>query len=225
MLKAIGGLILLGLLLVFLIFNTPVTQLGSGFLIGGGQYVFTYHQLVKEAKIFNVKFPNEDDIEADLIFADPAHNLALLKLKEEPKVKALPLMLSANGMSTQNESVFTLGYPWTNTMEDQHELKEGSTLADTASVLIKLRMDLDPVHSGGPLFNTKQEVVGMVLLGDHAKSSFPVTDSQHFAIPGMWLDNALKAAKIKNKTRPVQNFSRETFILKSRNNIVLIEAR
>ena len=64
MLKAIGGLILLGLFLVFLIFNTPVTQLGSGFLIGDGQYVFTYYKLVKKAKVLSVKIPNEDDIEA-----------------------------------------------------------------------------------------------------------------------------------------------------------------
>ena len=225
MLKAIGGFIFLGLFLVFLIFNTPVTQLGSGFLIGDGQYVFTYYQLVKEAKFLSVKFPNEDDIEANLLFIDPAHNLALLKLKQMPKMKTLPLILSANGMSPQNESVFTLGYPWANTMEDQHVLKEGSTLADTASVLIKLKMDLDPIHSGSPLFNTNQEVVGMVLLGEHAESSFPVKASQHFAIPGMWLDKALNAAKIKNNARPVQILAREAFIIKSRNNIVLIEAR
>jgi|TARA_Y100000780_G_C13574781_1_gene374365 S1-C subfamily serine protease len=225
MLKAIGGLILLGLFLVFLIFNTPVTQLGSGFLIGDGQYVFTYYKLVKKAKVLSVKFPNEDDIEANLLFVDPAHNLALLKLKQVPKVKALPLILSANGMSPKNESVFTLGYPWTNTMEDLHVLKEGSTLADTASVLIKLKMDLDPIHSGSPLFNTNQEVVGMVLLGEHAESGFPVKASQHFAIPGMWLDKALNAANIENNARPVQNLAREAFIIKSRNNIVLIEAR
>jgi S1-C subfamily serine protease len=222
MLKAIGGLFFLGLLLVFLIFNTPVTQLGSGFLIGDGKYVLTYHQLVKEAQVVNVKFPNEDDIEASLVFADPAHNLALLKLKEVPKVKFLPLMLSARGMSSQNESVFTLGYPWTNTMEDRHELIEGSTLADTASVLIKLRMDLDPVHSGGPLFNSNHEVIGMVLIEEHAKAVFPVEESRHFAIPAMWLEKA--TAKIEKNTRPAQTLSRQEFIAKSRNNIVLIEA-
>ena len=223
MLKAIGGLILLGLFLVFLIFNTPVTQLGSGFLIGDGQYVFTYYKLVKKAKVLSVKFPNEDDIEANLLFVDPAHNLALLKLKQVPKVKALPLILSANGMSLKNESVFTLGYPWTNTMEDQHKLIEGTALADTA--LINLKMDLDPVHSGSPLFNMKQEVVGMVLLEVHAKSVFPVEGSHHFAIPKLLLDNAMKAGKMDKIIRPVQNLSREPFILKSRNNIVLIEAR
>ena len=223
MLKGIGGFILLGILLFVLVFNTHVTLLGSGFLIGDGEYVFTYHDLVKEAKKLTVKFPNEDDIEANLMFADPAHNLALLKLKEAPKVKVLPLRLSAKAMSSQNESVFTLGYPWTNTMEDQHVLIEGSTLADTASVLIKLNMDLDSVHSGSPLFNASQEVIGMVLLEPHARAVFPVEASHHFAIPVEMLEKAV--AKIGEIPRPAQNLSRETFILKSKNNIVLIEAR
>ena len=221
MVKVLGVFIFVGIMLAFMIFSTPVTRLGSGFLIGDGQHVFTYHDLVKEAELLNVKFPNEDDIEANIIFSDPASNLAILKLKEVPKVDALPLVLSANGLSPLNESVFTLGYPWTNTMEDQHKLIEGTALADTA--LINLKMDLDPVHSGSPLFNIKQEVVGMVLLETHAKSVFPA--SHHFAIPKLLLDNAMKAGKMDKIIRPVQNLSREPFILKSRNNIVLIEAR
>ena len=223
MVKALGAFIFVGIMLAFLIFSTPVTRLGSGFLIGDGQHVFTYHDLVKEAEVLNVKFPNEDDIEANVVFSDPASNLAILKLKEVPKVKALPLVLSASGLSLRNESVFTLGYPWTNTMEDQHKLIEGTALADTA--LINLKMDLDPVHSGSPLFNMKQEVVGMVLLEVHAKSVFPVEGSHHFAIPKLLLDNAMKAGKMDKINQPAQNISRDAFILKSRNTIVLIEAR
>ena len=223
MLKVIGGIFLLGLLLALMIFNTPVTKLGSGFLIGDGRHVFTYHQLVKEADVINVKFPNEDDIEAKVLIADPSHDLAILELKEKPKINFQPLKLNAKGIGLKNESVFTLGYPWTNTMEDQHVLIEGSTIADAASVLIKLKMSLDPVHSGSPLFNANQEVIGMVLLGVHAKSVFPVKAVHDFAIPGMMLEKA--AEKIVKYSQPVQNLSRDSFILKSKNNIVLIEAR
>jgi len=46
MIKTVGGFILLGILLTILIFNTHVTLLGSGFLVGDGTYVFTYHDLV-----------------------------------------------------------------------------------------------------------------------------------------------------------------------------------
>ncbi len=216
-------LISLGFLLVFLTLTTPVTRLGSGFLVGDGLHVFTYHDLVKEAETLNVKFPNEDDIEAKVAFLDPASNLAILKLQEKPKVKRLPLVMSVKGLSPKGESVFILGYPWTNTLEDQHVLIEG--YADTLLMLINLRMDLDPVHSGSPLFNAQQEVVGMVLLESHAKAAFPVEASHHFAIPALLLEKAMKAGRIDKVANPVGNLSRKTFISKSRNNIVLIEAR
>lgn len=218
--KTIGAFLFLGFLLVVMTFSMPVTRLGSGFLVGEGRHVLTYHDLVKEAEVLKVKFPNEDDIAAEVVFADPASNLAILKLKEMPKVKRLPLSISTKGLSLQGEQVFTLGYPWTNTLEDQHVLIEGS--ARPASMLIELKMPLDLVHSGSPLFNTRQEVVGMVLLEEHAKAAFPVETLQHFAIPALLLEKALKAGRVN--TAPVESLSRKTFIAESRNNIVLIEA-
>lgn len=218
--KTIGAVLFLGFLLVVMTFTMPVTRLGSGFLVGEGRHVLTYHDLVKEAGVLKVKFPNEDDIAAEVVFADPASNLAILKLKEMPKVKRLQLSISTKGLSLQGEQVFTLGYPWTNTLEDQHVLIEGS--ARPASMLIELKMPLDLVHSGSPLFNTRQEVVGMVLLEEHAKAAFPVEVSQHFAIPALLLEKALKAGRVN--TAPVESLSRKTFIAESRNNIVLIEA-
>ena len=223
MIKVIGGFFLLGVLLVVLFFNTHTTLLGSGFLVGDGKHVLTYHHLVKEKETLTVKFPNEDNIEAKVVLLDPASNLAILKLKDTPKVKRQPLVINQNGLGLKSESVFTLGYPWTNTLQDQHILIEGS--ADITSILIKLNMPLDPVHSGSPLFNAQQEVVGMVLLEVHAKSAFPVKGSNNFAIPAMLLEKVLDAARINATPAPDRNLTRQAFISKSRNNIVLIEAR
>ncbi|MFT4579751.1 MAG: S1-C subfamily serine protease [Nitrospinales bacterium] len=224
MIKGIGGFFLLAVLLIILILNTHSTLLGSGFLIGDGAHVFTFHDLVKEAETLRVKFPNEDDIEAELVYFDSASNLAILKLKEKPKVKRQPLFISQNGLGAISESVFTLGYPWTNTLQDQHILIEGST--GKSSMLVELKMSLDPVHSGSPLFNARQEVAGMVLSNSHAQAAFSVKGSHQYAIPSSQLEKALKAAKIDISTHPVEGFAtRDEFIVKSRNNIVLIEAR
>jgi len=223
MIKTVGGFILLGILLTILIFNTHVTLLGSGFLVGDGRHVLTYHGLVKEAVILKIKFPNEDDIEAEVVSLDPASNLAILKLKEIPKVKRQPLMLSQQGLGAKSESVFTLGYPWTNTLQDQHVLIEG--VSGTTSILTELNMSLEPVHSGSPLFNSKQEVVGMVLWKDHAKKAFPVKGLNHFAIPSSFFKKTLQGTRINTPSTQKKNLTREAFISKSRNNIVLIEAR
>jgi S1-C subfamily serine protease len=224
MIKGIGGFFILVILLVILILNTHSTLLGSGFIIGDGRHILTYLDLVREAESLTVKFPNEDDIEAEVEFRDSASNIAILKLKEMPKIKRQPLVISRNGIGPKSESVFALGYPWTNTLQDQHTLLEGA--ADKKSILIDLKMQLNPVHSGSPLFNSQQEVVGMVLLGIHAKATFPVKGKHHFAIPLLLLEKALKASKIDlSGLREKPFFTRDELIEKSRNNIVLIEAR
>ncbi|MEC7786670.1 MAG: serine protease, partial [Nitrospinota bacterium] len=215
--------IILSKKITILILNTHVTLLGSVFKEGDGTHALTYHGLVKEAEIIKVKFPNEDDIEATVVSFDPASNLAILKLQEIPKVKRQSLMLSREGLSSKSESVFTLGYPWTNTLQDQHVLIEG--VSGTTTILTKLSMNLEPIHSGGPLFNSKHEVVGMVLWQDHAKKAFPVKGSNHFAIPSSFLEKALQAIIINAPSTQKNNLTREAFISKSRNNIVLIEAR
>lgn len=223
MIKKTGGAILIGLLLLTLIFSTQVTLLGSGFLVGDGMHVLTYLGLVDSAATLKVKFPNEDDIEAEVVFRDPINSLVILKLKDAPKVKSKPLVISQNGVGPKNEPVFTLGYPWTNTMRDQHVLLEGSAYFN--STFVELNMKLDTVNSGSPLFNEKREVVGMVLLKNHAQEAFSVDGPNHIAIPAMDLNNALKAAKIETIPFPIEILSREEFILQYRNNIVLIEAR
>jgi S1-C subfamily serine protease len=224
MIKGTGGFFLLVILLIILILNTHSTLLGSGFIIGDGRHVFTYLDLVREAESLTVKFPNEEDIEAEVEFSDSASNLAILKLKEMPKINRQPLVMSRSGIGPINESVFALGYPWTNTLQDQHILLEGA--ADKTSMLIDLKMPLNPVHSGSPLFNSQQEVVGMVLLGVHAKATFPVKGRHDYAIPLLLLVKFLKASKIDfTGFREKLFLRREEFIKKSRNNIVLIEAR
>ena len=58
MIKTTAGFFLLTILLAVLFLNTHITLLGSGFLIGDGTHVLTYHDLVKEAKTLKIKFPN-----------------------------------------------------------------------------------------------------------------------------------------------------------------------
>jgi S1-C subfamily serine protease len=230
--KVIGSIILLGLLVVLLVMTTPVTRLGSGFLIGDGQNVITYYDLLKEAEIIQVKFPNEDDIKAKLVYKNPAKNLAILELEEAPKVKREPLSFSVSNITTLDNYVFTLGYPWTNTLEDRHTFVEGF-LASTEvnfSDLMPIDLSLDPVHSGSPLFNRNKEVVGMVLMARHAVDYYPadVSTKYNYAIPSSTLKEAIRSLKSFKEAKPVQpkaTVSMEEFIEAVRNNIVLIEAR
>jgi S1-C subfamily serine protease len=230
--KIIGSIILLSLLVMLLVMSTPVTRLGSGFLIGGARHIITYYGLVKEAQVINVKFPNENDITAKLVYKNPAKNLAILELHDDPKVKREPLSFSEFRSSKRDNYAFTLGYPWTNTMEDRHTLIEGFLGKTSVSFadLLPIDLALDPVHSGSPLINQKKEVVGMVLLARHATEHFPLEASSkyNYALSSSVLKEAVQSLKTFRSAEPVEsqaNGSMEEFIEAVRNNVVLIEAR
>ena len=226
MIKIIGVLCSLGIIIFFLIFNTPVTRLGSGFLINSGSYVFTYHDLVKEAVSIKVVFPNEDDIPATLLYQDANHNLAVLQLSNSPKIKPSQFKFLNNDFRLKSEYVYTLGYPWTNTMEDIHELINGSTSLKHELDLIPITMPLNLINSGGPLFNSNNDLVGMILHRTHAACfyEFEKTQNYNYAIPASTKISVIDKLKLKDKHQVTQKLPKESFIETTRKNIVLIEA-
>ncbi len=220
--KGVAVLIFAGLLITLLVWSTPVTRLGSGFLIGDGRTVLTQAELVNGSGDIRVKFPNEDDIAAERVSVNNADRVAVLKLQEAPKVKREPLAIPAEPAALKENYVFALGYPWTNTLEDRHTLHEGriESLAENASGQWEVKMELNPVHSGSPLFSADGTVVGMiatVMEGDAGAAR---------AVPAAQWAALLKTLKIKGAGKRIGDYkNRQAFIEAVRNNVVLIEAR
>lgn len=226
----VGIILVMGLLIGLMIWSTPVARLGSGFLIGNGPYVFTYHDLIMDAGNIQIKFPNEDNIPAKTVFMSEADNLAILELQEPPKVKREPLFFLEESSGSKENYVFSLGYPWTNTLEDKHTLLEGvlESLRENDSGLLEINMELDPIHSGSPLFNGNREVVGMVLSAITLRDRKGYSGTPNLAIPVRVLIDAMKANKLFENASPTlthKKLSIEEFVEAVRNNVVLIEAR
>ncbi len=228
--KVIGTLLIVSLVIGLLIWSTPVARLGSGFLIGDARYVLTYYDLVRESENIQVKFPNEDNIPAKPIYKDQTDNLAILELLEPPKVKREALFFQAEKVALKDNYVFSLGYPWTNTLEDKHTLLEGILVAlnENATGLLKIDMEMDPIHSGGPLFNRNREVVGMVISAETLNDRGNYSGKLHPAIPSAVLIDLMKKNNMpgdNNSATTMKDFSMDEFIEAVRNNVVLIEAR
>ncbi len=171
-------------------------------------------------------FPNEDDIPATLLYKDPIHNLAVLQLNNRPKVKHKQLTYSKNSYVLRSENVYTIGYPWANTMEDKHVLIKGSTSLSRKLDLIPITMPLNGVNSGGPLFNSNNELVGMVLFEKHAVDYYELERSKiyDYAIPVSTLIMVIKKLKLKNEPQNLKTSSKELFVESRNKNVVLIEA-
>ena len=89
-------------------------------------------------------------------------------------------------------------------------------------------MDVDPIHSGSPLFNGNREVVGMVISAKTLYDRGDYSEKLNLAIPAAVLIDVMKTNKIfvnANSAPTLKNLPMEEFIEATRNNVVLIEAR
>lgn len=228
--KVIGIVLITGVLISIMIWSTPVARLGSGFIVGDAQYILTYYDLVKESENIQIKFPNEDNIAAKPIYKNKTDNLVILKLVQPPKVKREPLFFQKENRNIKESYVFSLGYPWTNTLEDKHIMLEGNLIMaiENETGLMKIDIQMDPIHSGSPLFNGKGEVVGMVISAETLEDRGNYSENPHPAIPSAVLIDLMNKNDIpfEGKSKTTLNISAmDEYIEMIRNNVVLIEAR
>ena len=111
-------------------------------------------------------------------------------------------------------------------MEDKHVLIKGSTSLSRKLDLIPITMPLNVVNSGGPLFNSNNELVGMVLFEKHAVDYYELERSKiyDYAIPVSTLIMVIKKLKLKKEPQNLKTSSKELFVESRNKNVVLIEA-
>ena len=89
----------------------------------------TLSHLVDNAKDIIIKFPNADNIEANIIKKTIPKFLSILKLKTPPKIERGLMFFSDSIQIKKGDYLFALFYPIANTQEDKHILREGSILS------------------------------------------------------------------------------------------------
>lgn len=139
----------------------PATGLGSGFIISQDGYILTNAHVVEDAQEVLVKLTNKREYKAKVIGADPYTDVALLKIdaKELPVVKIGDANLIEPG-----EWVAAIGSPFgfENSVTVGVISAKGRSLPNESYVpFIQTDVAVNPGNSGGPLFSTKGEVIGI----------------------------------------------------------------
>jgi len=137
------------------------TGFGSGFIISEDGYVITNAHVVDNATEIRVGLQNRREYQAELVGSDAASDIALLKLDAED----LPVVTVGDSDDLRvGEWVLAIGSPF----GFEHTATQGivSALArslpdDTYVPFIQTDVAVNPGNSGGPLFNTDGEVVGV----------------------------------------------------------------
>ncbi len=134
---------------------------GSGFIMSDDGYVMTNAHVVNDAVDIRVGLNDRREFSAELVGADPGSDIALLKIDSED----LPVVdIGDSDTLTVGEWVLAIGSPF----GFEHTATQGIVSAlsrslpdDTYVPFIQTDVAVNPGNSGGPLFNTDGEVVGV----------------------------------------------------------------
>ena len=141
--------------------ETPVRGQGSGFIVSNDGVILTNAHVVKGASEVTVKLTDRREYRAKVLGADPKTDIAVLKIQ----AKDLPVV--AMGKTSElkvGEWVLAIGSPFgfENTVTAGVVSAKGRSLPDDSAVpFIQTDVAVNPGNSGGPLFNTRGEVVGI----------------------------------------------------------------
>ncbi|MDP9928768.1 serine protease Do [Variovorax paradoxus] len=141
--------------------DVPVRAQGSGFIVSPDGLIMTNAHVVKDAKEVTVKLTDRREYRAKVLGADAKTDIAVLKID----AKDLPTLALGNTKNLKvGEWVLAIGSPFgfESTVTAGVVSAKGRSLPDDSYVpFIQTDVAVNPGNSGGPLLNTRGEVVGI----------------------------------------------------------------
>ncbi|GGB86014.1 DegQ family serine endoprotease [Pseudoduganella buxea] len=141
--------------------EAPSHGVGSGFIVSADGIILTNAHVVRDASEVSVKLTDRREFRAKVLGSDPKTDVAVLKID----AKNLPVVPLGRSIDLKvGEWVLAIGSPFglESTVTAGVVSAKGRSLADDSNVpFIQTDVAVNPGNSGGPLFNTKGEVVGI----------------------------------------------------------------
>ena len=139
--------------------------IGTGVIVDERGYVITNSHVVSNSERVAVVLSDKTEVEAQVLTDDVHHDLAILRVRTDKKLKALPFGPSSDLLV--GETVFAVGHPYgyTDTVTPgivsalgrEIQMPSGVTLKE----LIQTNASLNPGNSGGQLLNVNGELIGI----------------------------------------------------------------
>ena len=135
---------------------------GTGFAISTNGYIVTDNHVIQHADSVYVQAADGKSYRTKVVYTEPVNDIAILEITD-PSFKPLaPLPYTFKKTETDlGEGVFTIGYPKDNIVLGSGLLTSSTgDRGDTTQYQISALLDYG--HSGGPLLDTKGNIIGII---------------------------------------------------------------
>ncbi|MEN8078871.1 trypsin-like peptidase domain-containing protein [Clostridioides difficile] len=148
-------------------FQQEVEGMGSGFIINNDGYILTNYHVINGSKEVTVTLSDNREVTATVVNYDEDQDLAMIKINEDIDVPGVVELGDSDALQP-GEEVLAIGSPLSK--ELSYTLTKGIVSALNRSVetqsgvntnLIQTDTAINSGNSGGPLINTKGQVVGI----------------------------------------------------------------
>jgi S1-C subfamily serine protease/antitoxin component YwqK of YwqJK toxin-antitoxin module len=168
---------------------------GTGFFISSKGYIATNYHVVKGAKEIQVEFiqkGNKSSCQAKVVSTDKENDVAIIKI-DDANFKKLPNIPYGINTSTKDvgTEVFALGYPLIDMMGAEIKFTDGKISSKSGfrgdEKMYQISVPIQPGNSGGPLFDTKGNLIGITSSGLNKET----TENVNYAIKIQYLKNLM----------------------------------
>jgi S1-C subfamily serine protease len=141
-------------------------SLGSGFVIDKAGHIVTNYHVIEGAKSVEVSFSNGDNLKARIVGSDPSTDIAVLQVQAHSRALT-PLVWGNSDTAQVGDSVVAIGNPfgYTRTATEGIISAVNRSLTAPNNIGIDHAIQTDAAlnhgNSGGPLLNTRGEVIGV----------------------------------------------------------------
>lgn len=178
--------------------SNAITVTGSGFFITPKGLIATNAHVVNNAKKIEIKVPNDfgnTTYNAKLILIDNRNDVAIVQIDDASfkELKPLPYGISEN--ADIGEKSFTIGYPLNDIMGTNYKVADGIISAKTGIAddvrYYQITIPIQPGNSGGPLFNSQGNIVGITSAKLNSKAVGFQVENVNYAIKAAYLSNLI----------------------------------
>jgi serine protease Do len=138
---------------------------GTGFILEDNQIVTNHHVIGGQGKIFVFSSKSGKEYEAQVVYADPVADIAVIQLKDwelyEKNENPVNLILGNSNYMKPGDKIVVIGHPWGLTWTVSEGIISGKhrRVGQNPKFVDQIDANLFQGNSGGPIFNENGQII------------------------------------------------------------------